>query len=124
MTSRVDSPLHFSADGRTVRVTGPIVKWDYDEQFAIFTVVISQKTASGETVSAMGKSDRYGTSSSQWDATATVTLAGHRFEPGAAHAFAVATIAMADGPAKSYPWSLDIQLKPAVVGARNQESGG
>ena len=38
MTSRVNTPLKLSADGMTVQVAGPILKWESDERSAVFSV--------------------------------------------------------------------------------------
>jgi hypothetical protein len=121
MTSRVNANLHISADGRSVRVVGPIT-WDPDEQCALFSVVISQP-AGAPTVHATGSSGRIMHGAGTWEATATVIEAGKRLQAGAADAFAVATITTLGSP-ESYPWRLQTNLKPAVVRAGVEVAGG
>jgi hypothetical protein len=116
MTSRVDTPLNMHNGGRQVTVEGPI-DWDPDEIYALFTVVISQVEADGSVVTAMGSSMRYAHGASTWEATATVTENGKHLRPGAADAYAVATIATTSGRSENYPWPNSVDLIPSVVAA-------
>lgn len=117
MTSKVDTPLHMQQHGTEVTVTGPISSWDSDEEYAIFTVVVSQVEPDGTVVNAMGVSARCARTATSWQATARVTDPGVHLTAGPAKAFAVAAIATSGGDSEAYPWNNDINLVPAVVAA-------
>jgi hypothetical protein len=116
MTSKVDATLNMNEGGRQVDVRGPISQWDSDEDYALFTVVISQVHDDGTVVNAMGSSVRYAHGAAYWEATAKVTDPGKHLRPGAAKAYGVATIATTGDP-EAYPWPNDVELIPAVVAA-------
>lgn len=117
MTSKVDATLNLHEGGRQVDVRGPIKKWDSDEDYALFTVVISQVEADGTVVNAMGSSGRCARTATYWEATAKVADSGKHLQPGAAKAYAVATIATSSGASEAYPWPNDVELIPSVVAA-------
>ena len=118
MHSKVDDNLRLSADGREVAVSGPITKWDDDEQSATFTVVIAQLDESGDIVLARGRSrETYERGAKTWEATAHVTREGARLTAGEAQAWALASIAETSGKFELYPWSLETHLVGDVVGA-------
>ena len=67
MHSKVDDNLILSPDGREVAVSGPITKWDDDEQRATFTVVIAQLGEDGDIVLARGHSQKtYENGAAKW----------------------------------------------------------
>jgi hypothetical protein len=112
MKSKVDIDLHLAGDGKSVAVTGPILKWDTGETAAVFTVVISQVSGNGAgIVNALGWSTvTYQHGVGTWSATARVNGANGRLHPGEATAAAYATIAGNDGVSGWYPWTLPVRL--------------
>jgi hypothetical protein len=119
MHSKVSNSLVLSADGREVAVSGPITKWDGDEQSATFTIVIAQIDVNGEIVLARGTShDVYQNGARSWYATARVSRPGTRLSHGSAQAWALASISTSRGEHELYPWSLETRLVgDAVVAA-------
>ncbi|HEY8859883.1 MAG TPA: hypothetical protein VIM27_10560 [Gaiellales bacterium] len=109
MTSKVDTPLKLSADGVTVQVTGPILKWESDERSAVFSVEITQPP-NGARVSARGQSTRtYHPNDEKWQAVARVS-GPTRLQLGPALATATATITLEDGTTELYSWPVDVVL--------------
>jgi len=121
MNSRIDELLCMDNAGQTVKVKGPIIKWDPGEVSAIFAVVITQVKASKKIAMAGGISERYMSGAVDWDALATVT-AGPPLEVGPATAYATAVIEMDDRTFKQYNWTVvtrlakcaDLDAEPAV----------
>jgi hypothetical protein len=112
--SRVKAKLTVSDDGRVVAVTGPITKWEGDEESATFTVVIAQVDGDGDIILARGESEyTYRKGAKRWEATARVNGRGGRLKRGMAQAWALASITKSDGEFELYPWSVKTSL---VVG--------
>jgi hypothetical protein len=111
MTSKVDSTLILSDDGKTVKVKGPIDNWASDEAAAVFSVVISQASGNGGPTTAIGASTlTYVPKQGKWTAKATVTGDDMEFHEGNATAHAWATIAQPGGDAESYEWTVPTTL--------------
>jgi len=118
MHSKVDDNLILSPDGREVAVSGPITKWDDDEQRATFTVVIAQLGEDGDIVLARGHSQKtYENGAAKWEASARVIKPGARLTAGEAQAWALASIEESRGGFELYPWSLETRLVSDVVTA-------
>ena len=114
MTPKVDKTLYYSADGKTVTVTGPIGPWAGDEAAAVFSVVISQTGNGTGPVTAIGVSTiAYEPGQGYWTAEARVTGNGMQFHHGKAKARAWATIAKPGGGAESYKWTVKTKLVEA-----------
>jgi hypothetical protein len=108
MTSKVNKHLKLSTDGMTVDVVGPILKWESDEQSAVFSVEITQ-TQAGVNVSAAGSSNAVYRSDTPWKATAHVTGATP-LHVGRAKAKAIAKITLASGKTERYVWPVRVEL--------------
>jgi hypothetical protein len=114
MTPRVDKTLYFSADGKTVTVTGPIGTWAGDEAAAVFSVVVSQTGNGDGPITAIGASTvTYEPGQGYWTAEARVTRDAMQFHQGKAKARAWATIAKPGGGAESYKWTVKTKLVEA-----------
>ena len=118
MTSKVDTPLKLSADGVTVQVTGPILKWESDERSAVFSVEIIQPP-NGARVSARGESTRtYHPNDKKWQAVARVS-GPTRLQLGPALATATATITLKNGKTEPYAWPVEVVLVHNLARAHN-----
>jgi hypothetical protein len=119
MGSRIDPHLELSADGKTIKVTGPTGKWE-DRYLlgATFRVVVAQVQQGDEhkIVLAKGESDREFTRDDDWwYAEATVCdPPGAIFELGPASAWGIASIRAKDGAFEPFQWGVETRLvKPA-----------
>jgi hypothetical protein len=111
MTSKVDTTLTLSADGKTVTVKGPISDWQPDEAAAVFSVVISQANGAGATTAIGATTITYLPKKQvKWSAKAKVTDEDMQFHEGNATAHAWATIAQPGGDAESYEWTVPTTL--------------
>jgi hypothetical protein len=118
MTSRVNTPLKLSADGMTVQVAGPILKWESDERSAVFSVEITQPP-NGATVSARGRSTgSYHPKDGKWQAVARVS-GPTPLHIGPALATATATITLANGKTEPYAWPVEVVLVHHLPGAHD-----
>jgi hypothetical protein len=115
VNSKVDPKLSLQRDGSAVTVTGPIKRWDADEDRARFTVVIAQLQSDGSIVVARGLSNEYERGADSWEAIAHVEGAG-RFSEDTAKAWALASIVQGDGY-KLYPWWVSTSLSASVTAA-------
>jgi hypothetical protein len=122
MNSRIDELLCLEDNGRTVKVTGPILSWAPGEVSALIAVVITQVKASTKTAMAGGISERYMNGAANWDADAIVT-SGPALEFGPATAYATATIEMDDRTFKQYNWTVQTRLVRCEDGQPVQGDG-
>ncbi len=115
MTPKMYPGAPISNSGRTVTVSGPI-NWDTrskpKEIAAVFTLVVSQISANGKVVSAIGWATTTYTNEKDWEAEANVVgAASLKLVAGGATVAAWATIAHSDGGYASYEWTLPVQLQ-------------
>jgi hypothetical protein len=118
MGSRIDAHLELSADGRTVKVTGPTGRWE-DKYLlgARFRVVVAQVQQGNDhrIVIAGGESDREFTRDDDWwyaEVTVVEPAAGV-FTLGPASAWGIASIRAKDGVFEPFQWAVETRLVKA-----------